>query len=209
MVRFGRSLPETPSTGSLSETTPKRPRCRGFCRTISCRGVIITRWVAITAVLALNAAAQPSWKRPGACMTPQGTLCRTLVYESSGWANSGWGFHNIDRYEDRMIEAVRSDGSALLRITHRRYKHYLIASERYDRTRVVLPANTQTYEIDHSRKEVRDLGGVWRFSEYWTDDADCQKRAANAGENWRKTGGSQSWRVCCPLSTCTKPQIAV
>jgi hypothetical protein len=87
-----------------------------------------------------------------------------------------------------MTEAVRSDGAALLRVTHRSYKHYFIPSEKYDRTRVVLPAKSQTYEIDHARKEVRDLRGVWRFSEYWTADADCQKRAASAGENWRRTG---------------------
>jgi len=32
------------------------------------------------------------------------------------------------------------------------------------------------------------MGGVWSFVEFWTDEPDCSKRAASAGETWRKTG---------------------
>jgi hypothetical protein len=87
-----------------------------------------------------------------------------------------------------MTEAVRSDGSALLRISHRSFKFYLIPAENYDRSRVILPSAGRTVEVEHSRKEVHDLGGVWRFAEGWTDDADCNGPATIAGEMRRRTG---------------------
>ena len=143
---------------------------------------------ALIVVLSLTAAAQPSWQEAGACVTPQGSLCRTLVYESSGWANRSWGFHAVERYTERITEAAGSSGATLLRIVHRSFNYYFIPSESYDRTRIVIPAQRQTLEVDRGRREVRDLGGVWSFAEYWTDDVDCRKRAALAGENWRQTG---------------------
>src|SRR5207249_1935148 len=106
----------------------------------------------------------------------------------SGWANRSWGFHAIDRYADRTTEAVRSDGAALLRIAHQGFKYHLIPSGSYDRRRLILPLNRQTFEMEHSLKEIRDLDGVWSFAEYWTDEPDCSKRATLAGELWRKTG---------------------
>jgi hypothetical protein len=132
--------------------------------------------------------AQPSWRRAGVCITPAGTLCRTLVYEHIGWKNRSWGFHAIDRYTDRMVEAVRSDGSALLRISHRSFKFYLIPEENYDRARVILPSMGRTVEVERSQKEVHDLGGVWSFDEGWRDEADCNGPATIAGDMRRRTG---------------------
>src|SRR5437762_2304947 len=103
----------------------------------------------LIAVLSLNVAAQPSWRLAGACVTPDGTLCRTLVYESSGWVNSGWGFHAVDRYADRTTAAVRSDGAALLRIVHRGFKYHVVPSGNYDRTRIVFPGQQRTIEIEN------------------------------------------------------------
>lgn len=110
------------------------------------------------------------------------------MYEHIGWANRSWGFHVIDRYIERMTEAVRSDGSALLRVSHRSFKFYLIPAENYDRSRVILPSMDRTVEVERSRKEVHDLGGVWSFAEGWTDEADCNGPATLAGEMRRRTG---------------------
>jgi hypothetical protein len=140
--------------------------------------------------LSLTLGAQQSWRTPGACLTPNGTPCRTLTFESSGWENRSWGFHAVDRYADRTIAAVRSDGSALLRIAHRGFKYHLIPSGSYDRTRVVLPAKRETFEIEHSLKETRELGGVWSFADYWTDETDCNERATMAGARWRRTSNN-------------------
>lgn len=136
----------------------------------------------------LLAGAEPPWRTPGACLTPTGTLCRTLVYERSGWSNRSWGVHAVERYRDRLTEAVRGDGSAMLRVSHRSFRFYVVPYESYDRVRIVLPGTQRTFEIEHSLKEFRALGGVWRFSERWTDDPDCAMRAAWAGEVGRRSG---------------------
>jgi hypothetical protein len=122
-------------------------------------------------------AAGPSWKTPGACTTPAGTLCRTLVYERTGWENRGWGFHAIERYREQITEAVRRDGTAVLRISHQGFKYFFVPEENYDRMRVVIPARRETFEVDHTLKEFRDLGGVWDFFEKWADNADCERKA--------------------------------
>jgi hypothetical protein len=137
--------------------------------------------IVITAI-ALLRGAEPRWLAPGTCITPTRTLCRTFIYESSGWANRSWGFHAIDRYQDRLTEAVRSDGTAMLRVSHRSFKFLVVPSVSYDRTRVIFPAKHQTFEFEHSLKEVREMGGLWRFAEYWSDEPDCSDRAALAGE---------------------------
>lgn len=149
---------------------------------------MLNRLFVVVATAGLVSAAEPRWRTPGACITPAGTLCRTLVYESSGWANRGWGFHAIEWFHERSTTAVRSDGATVLRIAHQGFKYWLIGSEHYDRSRIVLPAQQRTIEIEHSRKEFREMGGVWSFVEFWTDEPDCSQRAANAGETARKTG---------------------
>jgi hypothetical protein len=144
--------------------------------------------IVLAATAALLNAGEPSWKTQGACVTPTGSLCRTLVYETSGWENRGWGFYAIERYRDRITEAVRSDGAAMLRTSHESFRYFLFPAESYDRTRIVILPKRQTFEIDYSLKEVRNLGGLWQFSEYWTDETDCGKRALMAGKMARKTG---------------------
>jgi len=136
----------------------------------------------------LVATAQPYWRTSGACITPAGTLCRTLVYERSGLINHSWGIHAIERYRDQVTEAVSSNGTALLREVHRSFKFYFLPFESYDRTRIVIPFETRTLEIDRDRQQVREMGGLWRFSEIWTDDPDCAQREALASGGWRRVG---------------------
>jgi hypothetical protein len=104
------------------------------------------------------------------------------VCEVSGSRN--W----LDHYDDRLTEAVGRDGSAMLRLSHRSFKLYFMPDENYDRVRIVLPATVQTFEIEHSLKEFRELGGMWQFSEGWRVDPDCLMTAADAGEVGRKSG---------------------
>ena len=148
----------------------------------------MNRYAVLSLATALLNAAEPSWRTPGACTTPTGTLCRALAYESSGWANRSWGFQNIDRYSDKITEAVRSDGAAMLRISHQGFRYYAFPSDSYDRARIILPVRHQTFDVEHSLKAYREMGGVWFFSEIWTDEADCGRRATWAGEARRKTG---------------------
>ncbi len=98
------------------------------------------------------------------------------------------GFHGVDRYVDRITEAVGSGGRTLLRIAHRSFRYHFLPAESYDRTRVFLPAEGRTWEIERTRNEVRDLAGVWTFAEYWTHDRDCAQRAELAGTGARRTG---------------------
>src|SRR5262249_14528507 len=116
-----------------------------------------------------------------------GTLCRTLVYDRSGWTKWGWGFHAVDRYSERQTEAVARDGSSLLHIARGEFKYQIIPSGGYNRSRVIVPTKRQTFELEHSRKQYRDLGGVWSFTEMWTDEADCARRATWAGKGWKRT----------------------
>jgi hypothetical protein len=108
-------------------------------------------------------AAEPPWKKPGACLTPTGTLCRTLVYETSGWTNRSWGFHAIERYRQRETEAIGSDGNAMIRVSCQGFKYYVVPSGNYDRTRIIPPARQQTFEIEHTLRRSRKLPGLWRF----------------------------------------------
>src|ERR1700690_2914755 len=140
------------------------------------------RLLSLALLAGLLGGAEPPWRTPGACLTPTGSLCRTLVYEVSGSRN--W----LDHYDDRLTEAVGRDGSAMLRLSHRSFKLYFMPDENYDRVRIVLPATVQTFEIEHSLKEFRELGGIWQFSEGWRVDPDCLMTAADAGEVGRKSG---------------------
>jgi hypothetical protein len=134
------------------------------------------------AITTLLSSANPPWKTPGVCLTPSSTLCRTLVYESSGWANQGWGFFRINRYRGLETEAVSQDGTAMLRSTGRDYDWYFSPSSVHDRARIVLPKQLRTVELEHDLKKRRELGGVWRFSESWSSAQDCAERASLAGK---------------------------
>lgn len=130
----------------------------------------------------------PVWRTPGACLTRTGTLCRTLVYETSGWANRSWGFHNIERYNIRETEAVRGDGTAMIRISRQDFRFYFVSAGSYDRTRIVLPTKRQTFEIERTVRAFRQLPGLWRFHESWTDNPECGEQAMYSGKVRRKTG---------------------
>ena len=146
------------------------------------------RFLAMTMVLVLNAGAQSSIT-PGGCVTRSGTLCRTVVYEASGWTNRSWFFHAIDRYHERITAAVRSDGRAMHRVAHDEFQSLVHPAIAYDRSRIILPAKNRTLEIEHDTMEVRDLGGVWWLLDFWPkDDGECSVRATMAGEARRITG---------------------
>jgi hypothetical protein len=128
------------------------------------------------ATVAANAT-EPPWKITGACLTPSGTLCRTLEFDVSGWVNQSWGVQGILRYRIHRIEAVAGDGSAMIRESKQSFRFYLIPAENYDRARIVIPVKRQTLEIEHTLKEFQNLEGLWRFNERWTADPDCVTKA--------------------------------
>jgi hypothetical protein len=110
------------------------------------------------------------------------------MYDRSGWTKHGWAFYAVDRYSERITEAVARDGSSLLHIARGEFKYHIIPSGGYNRSRIILPAKRQTFEVEHSRKQYREMGGLWFFSETWSDEADCTRRATWAGEGWKRTG---------------------
>src|ERR1700690_1123578 len=93
---------------------------------------LVGLWVSVL----LGAAGAP-WQTPGACLTPTGTLCRTLQYQASGWVNRSWGVHAIERFKTIETEALRSDGATAVRISRQSFRSYVVRSERDDRARMV------------------------------------------------------------------------
>jgi len=65
------------------------------------------------------------------------------------------------------------------------FRFYVIPAEKYDRTRIIIPAKRQTFEIEHTLKEFQDLGGLWWFNEGWTAEPDC---VSNATRQWIEGG---------------------
>ena len=163
----------------------------------------------VAASLPVPIAAERPWRTQGACLTPSGTLCRTLEYEANAWANRSWGFHAIERYQLHEKEAFGSDGSAMIRLSRQDFRFYLLAIERYNRTRIVLPTKGQTFEVESTLKQFQQLGGTWTFYEHWIDDPDCGKRArlerqlpeVGTDGPLRKTGGCYPWLASKPSNT--------
>jgi hypothetical protein len=114
--------------------------CRNFCLLV----------VGLLSLLTVNAA-EPPWKKPGACLTPKGDPCRTLVYVDYG----GWNWN--DRSDNRYTEAVRSDGASMLRLFHKALNADSIPSQYFDRTRLIFPTKHETFEVEHSVKQWRPL----------------------------------------------------
>jgi hypothetical protein len=141
--------------------------------------------VVIAVATAVTHATEPPWQTAGVCLTPSGTLCRTLQYDTSGWVNQSWGVHAILRYRVHEIEAVARDGTAMMRTSKQSFRFYLLPGENYDRARIVIPAKHQTFEIEHTQREFQDLGGVWSFNEHWTVDSDCVSKAS---QDWIEGG---------------------
>ena len=79
----------------------------------------------------LAAAADLPWKTVGACLTPQGTLCRTIKWKSTGWANVSWGFHAIRRWSGSAVLAYTGTGSSVERYTQQTYRNRKLAELRH------------------------------------------------------------------------------
>jgi len=89
--------------------------------------------------------------------------------------------HPDGNYQVHRTEAVGSDGPAMIRVARQNLSVYLIPTQRFDRTRIVLPTSGRTFEIAETLKEFRELGGLWRFSEGWDGDPECVRKASQVG----------------------------
>ena len=146
--------------------------CRNFCM------LILIEFALLLPV----SAAEPPWRKAGACLTPKGDPCRTLIYiDYDGW---NWN----DRSDNRYTEAVRSDGASMLRLFHKALNADSIPSQHFDRARLIFPAKRETLEVEHSVKQWRRLPGLWWFYGSWAFEPDCRKRAESAGQGSRQTG---------------------
>jgi hypothetical protein len=130
----------------------------------------------------LAPAASPPWNVPGACLTPQGTLCRTIRWEYTGWENRSWGFHAIERQNGSNTLAYRRDGAALERHTSRSFKNYVIPLASWDISKIKLPAQHETIEIDHTARSYDTHPGVRGGYPVWDpNDPDCIQNAKAFG----------------------------
>ncbi len=144
---------------------------RNFCLSL----LSLLPWLPVNAV-------EPPWRKPGACLTPKGDPCRTLIYIDYG------GWNGNDRSDSRYTEAVRSDGASMLRLFHKALNADSIPSQYFDRARLIFPTKRETFEVEHSVKQWRRLPGLWWFYGGWTFEPDCRKRAESAGQGSRQTG---------------------
>src|ERR1035437_6812887 len=114
----------------------------------------------------------------GACLTPQGTLCRTIRWEDSGWENVSWGFHALRRWSGGAVLAYRRDGAILERYNQRNLRNYFIADGEWDRAQIKFPLERRTIEVDHFSHEYWIRPNVPGGSPVWdAADSDCSKLA--------------------------------
>src|SRR5206468_1992359 len=91
------------------------------------------RWFVLGIMLAASGKGlEKPWSKAGACVTPGGSLCRSLEFETTGWVNQSWGFHGILRYRIHRIEAVARDGTAMIREARQGFKYLMVTVENYD-----------------------------------------------------------------------------
>jgi len=130
-------------------------------------------------ILALTLPAiDPSSKADTVCVTPQGTLCRTIRWEQSGWENLSWGFHAIWRWSGSTVMACREDGAIMERYSQRNYRNYLVLDSRWDRQFIKLVPEQRTIEVDHYAREYESRERVWGGIPVWdATDEDCVKMA--------------------------------
>lgn len=131
-------------------------------------------------ILALTVpAVGPSLKTDAVCVTPQGTLCRTIRWEASGWANESWGFHAISRWSGSAVMACRADGAIMERYSQRIYRNYFVLDIKYDRGLIRFPVEMRTTEVDHEAEEFSSRSGVPGGFPVWdADNKDCTKTAS-------------------------------
>jgi hypothetical protein len=123
-------------------------------------------------------AADPPWKTVGACLTPQGTLCRTLKLKSTGWENVSWGFHAVRRWSGSAVLAYSRNGPIMEQHTQQNYRNWIVRDTQWDHVQIKFPLEQRTIEIDHSSKEYQVRSGVRGGLPVWdSDDSDCAKMA--------------------------------
>lgn len=110
------------------------------------------------------------------CRTPQGTLCRTMVWESSGWANESWGFHAIGRWSGTVTLAYGRDGRTYERRAQRTFRNYVIDAGQWHRAKVYLAGAEHTVEIDHEERTYR-FSGIHGWPVWDRDDPECAKKS--------------------------------
>lgn len=139
------------------------------------------RLLSIFATL-LTGFADPLWVVPGACLTPQNTVCRTLRWEGSGWENTSWGFHAVHRWSGSETLAYRRDGAIMERNSRREWRNYIMLESDWDTAQIKFPAKHRTIQIDHRAREYSERVGVRGGLPVWdTDDAECTKAALRLG----------------------------
>ena len=112
------------------------------------------------------------------CRTPEGTLCRTIRWETTGWENVSWGFHAIARWTGTTTLAYGRDGRSYERYASRSFRNYVIDEGQSDRAMIGPPWPERTVEIDHVEKTYR-LSGVHGRPIWGSDDPDCAKMSRN------------------------------
>ncbi len=127
--------------------------------------------------LLISAAAQPKIVS-SACVTPQGTLCRTVRWEGSGWENRSWGFHAIERWRGNTTLAYRRDGAWFERNARQSFRNYVVPAGSWDLAEIKFPAQNKTIRIDHTAREYEIRSGVRGGFAVWDPhDTDCAKLA--------------------------------
>jgi hypothetical protein len=131
----------------------------------------------VCTVLSISVAGQ-SRRAAGACLTPQGTLCRTIRWEEGGWENQGWGFFAVERAHGSTTLSYRRDGAVLERNTGGAFKNYVVPTWSVDLAEIKIPSQNETIKIDYIAKEYEIRSGVRGGLTVWDpDDADCAKLA--------------------------------
>jgi hypothetical protein len=122
--------------------------------------------------------ADPPWVVAGACLTPQNTACRTLRWEGSGWENTSWGFHAVQRWRGSTVLAYRRDGGIMERNSRREWHNYVVLKSDWDTAQIKFPKDQRTIAIDHKDKVYSERAGVRGGLPIWEpEDADCTKLA--------------------------------
>jgi hypothetical protein len=135
------------------------------------------RLLASLAAFGFGAADSPQGA-PGACFTPQNTMCRTLRWDGSGWENTSWGFHAVRRWRGSTILSYRRDGAIMERNSRREWRNYFILTSHWDTVQIKFPLEHRSIRIDNKTREYYERPVVPGGSPVWdAQDTDCAKLA--------------------------------
>jgi hypothetical protein len=150
----------------------------GFTAAASASNEIVHQFlVSVVVPLGLIGADRPA-AASDPCLTPQGTLCRTIRWEGSGWENRSWGFHAIERWRGSTTLSYRRDGAWIERNARRTFRNYVVSTARWDVTQIKVPDRKETIELDNASHEFEIRPGVRGGVAVWdSDDPDCAKLA--------------------------------